>query len=368
MFRLGWVISSLWLGSADPTCSEGANDQPATLGQDNILLQLRKDSKVSKGSTGGTGTGDAAIQAPETIIPVAANWVESVVPALGGYLASEMINPNTAIASVGHIKKYNMDGTADDNFTPITVDGGVGLAISSDGLKLYVAAMGSAKEYDLTSSGGTLVRSFDVSQHTSTTNGICLSSDDSLLYMTEPGWAINQGTFQIEQLSTSAFLFAIDLSTGTVESLLPHMVEGHSPNGCVVSPDDNNVVYMANLWHGVTAWDKNNGNVDVAWGGNIQTDTRTEGANQWGDGIVQYGGRFYISAFRVSIAQMALFGKIYSCDPKGTDCNVLTETVAADIQLDLREADHPYLLLPQMGFVSGMVQRFELPVASSSGS
>jgi len=46
MFRL-YVVSSFWVGSADPTCSEGAIDQPAKLGQENILLQ-RKDHKVLK--------------------------------------------------------------------------------------------------------------------------------------------------------------------------------------------------------------------------------------------------------------------------------------------------------------------------------
>jgi len=45
MFRCGWVVSSLWLGVADPTCSKNTNHQAATLGQENQLLQVTKVHK-----------------------------------------------------------------------------------------------------------------------------------------------------------------------------------------------------------------------------------------------------------------------------------------------------------------------------------
>jgi len=45
MFRSVLVVSSLWLVSADPTCSKHTNQQGTTLGQENQLLQIQKVHK-----------------------------------------------------------------------------------------------------------------------------------------------------------------------------------------------------------------------------------------------------------------------------------------------------------------------------------
>jgi len=351
---MGFVVGTVQR-FALPTCSSDSSGISGSSGG---------SSGSSNSESGGVSDSSNSGSSLQTVITTAGANVESVVPALGGYLASEM---NTT--APGQIRKYNMDGTLDESFTPISAMGNIGLAISSDEAKLFVAVMNGVSEFDLTASGGTLVRTIDVSAHTSMVNGLCLSSDGSILYATETGWTFNQTTFQIYQKETSARLMAITLADGTVESLLPDMTPDHSPNGCVVHPDNSNLVYMANMWHGVTAWDRVNGNVEVSWGANIVTNTRMQMANRWGDGIVYHCGMIYVSSFGFDLSVMASAGNIWSCDPTGqADCDVLTPSVGADIQLDTRGSGQPYVLLPQMGFVVGTVQRFALPTCSSGSS
>merc|ERR1712127_620655 len=66
-----------------------------------------------------------------------------------------------------------------------------------------------------------------------------------------------------------------------------------------------------------------------------------------------------------SMTARAMAGNIYACDPAGTVCDMLTESIAADMQLDLRDAEHPYLLLPQIGMPTSQVRRFEVPMVTS---
>ena len=298
---------------------------------------------------------------------------ESVVPGAGGYFVSAMPVPSPpAPAPVpGTVAKYNMDGTRDQTFTPISGFGGTnaGLAISSNDVKLYVTSGGSVVEYDLSASGATVSQTFDLSAHTASTNGLCLSHDDAFLYVTEPGMALNPMGGVAPTPAPSALL-VITVATGAVESLFTGSAD-HSPNGCFVSPDDPNLVHMINFQHGVTAWNKNSGVAAVTWGSDLQAIQQTEGDVRAGDGLVHYNGMWYVSLWKIQMdmstgAPVASgVGTIYSCATSSTTCSVFVADLAgADLQLDLRDASRPILISPDLLAMS--VVGIELPLPSTT--
>lgn len=273
---------------------------------------------------------------------------ESAVPGRGGYFVSHMPMTAPAPPAPGRFAKYNMDGTADDTFASITMSArNAGLAISLDDEHLYVTNGGSVIEYALTDTGATESRTFDLSDHTSSTNGLCLSHDGAFLYVAEPGMNLNPmagGVMSMEGVNSA--LIVITLETGAVEALFTNSADD-SPNGCFVSPDDPNLVYTINFQHGVRAWNKNSGNQAVTWGSDLQAIQQTAGAVRCGDGIVHHDGMWYVSLWAIQAGQPA--GTIYSCSSTGTTC---TEFIAnlpgADLQLDLRDANCPILIAPSL--------------------
>jgi len=265
-----------------------------------------------------------------------------------------------------------MDGTRDQTFTPISAFGGTnaGLAISSND-KLYVTSGGSVIEYDLSASGATVSQTFDLSAHTASTNGLCLSHDDALLYVTEPGMMLNPMGGVAPTPAPSALL-VITVATGAVESLFTGS-DDHSPNGCFVSPDDPNLVYMINFQHGVTAWNKNSGVAEVTWGSDLQAIQQMEGDVRAGDGLVHYDGMWYVSLWKIQLdmstgAPVASgVGTIYSCATSSTTCSVFVADLAgADLQLDLRDASRPILISPDL--LAMTVAGIELPLPSTTAT
>lgn len=300
------------------------------------------------------------------LIPDASPRPESVVPGRGGYFVSHMPTPSPpAPAPVpGSVAKYNMDGTRDENFASITMSArNAGLAISSDDASLYVTSGGSVIEYALTDSGASESRTFDLSAHTTSTNGLCLSHDGALLYVTEPGMALNPmagGVMNTPDVNSA--LLVITLETGAVEALFTNSADD-SPNGCFVSPDDPNLVYTINFEHGVRAWNKNSGSQAVTWGSDLQSIQQTQGDVRCGDGIVHYDGMWYVSLWKVQMGAPA--GAIYSCSSSGTTCTVfVADLPGADLQLDLRDANRPILIAPSLP--ANRVMGIELPLSGDA--
>lgn len=274
--------------------------------------------------------------------------------------------PQQMPAAAGSVNKYNMDGTLDDNFAAIGVADGsrnAGLAINSDASKLYVTSGSSVMEYSLTDAGATVSQTFDLSAHMQRTNGLCLSHDDALLYVTEPGMEMAMGSWDlINSEGVPSALVVITVATGEVAALFSDSPD-HSPNGCVVLADDPNVVYMINFAHGVNAWNRNSGAQSVSWGSDLQAIQTTEGDVRAGDGLAYYNGVFYASLWRMTGMPPTAICTIYSCSAMGTTCTQFSEVHGADLQVDLRDADRPILISPSLR--EGKAYGIELPLPSS---
>lgn len=249
----------------------------------------------------------------------------------GGYLVGRFNIPsmNGAPGIPGGVFKFDSNGdqVADAAFAHIQ-DGKStkGLEITSDQTMVYAARESYVEAFSLNSTGLYSVKSWPLPQGNSP-NGICLSDDDNVLYVTDAGYSMN--TTGIYPGPTRGGVWAID-SDDNLLQIMDNSAKSYSPNGCVVVQD---VVYFASFTHGVHSYDVDTDawTVTVAWSDQIKDIQEMEGLA--GDGISVLYDKFYVSTWKQNTSTTSI-GRIYECSVgSGDTCASLAEIPAADIDL-----------------------------------
>jgi hypothetical protein len=267
------------------------------------------------------------------IVPTVANSRrESAVQASDGYFVSSM--------GEGTITKYKFDGTQDAAWGPISsLNSPRGLAITQDKKRLFVADDDGVAVYDVDPAPA--LKNRVVASQAARKNGLCLSADDTKLFVTDSGWKLwpygaegtNKGV--LLQIDVGA-----DGSLGAVTTVFTGRAD-QSPNGCTVV---GNTVWMANQKDSVTSYNMATGVISgsASFAANILTYQTSNQAV--GDGMVAYEGALFVSTWHLG------GGVIHKCNlTTGAACVEVAQQSAADMQVRSVPKIGAMYILPALG-------------------
>jgi poly(3-hydroxybutyrate) depolymerase len=290
------------------------------------------------------------------VVPVSQQGPESAVMlADGNYLVSSINN------GVGGIYKYTNGAEVTTFASGLSANTmTAGLALTGNKTTLFAAHRTGkmVTQYTVGDSGLTKVRDFNAGFEP---NGLCLSEDDSKLYVAAHGWHLNtaamsQGNDPVMKDPTGdgGGFAVITLATGDVQTIFTNnsMV---SPNGCVVQGD---YVYMITFQGGVASYKISDGTIVnmTSWSNNF-INLQTGSPKLAGDGIAYANGKFYISLWSMMMVSgqgvaPATGSSIIECDPSGMAfCKPFSEMAAADIEIFDNKIVAPQILASKVSSI-----------------
>jgi cell division septation protein DedD len=280
----------------------------------------------------------------------------AVMLADGSYLVSSIND------GVGGIYKYTNGAevtTFNSSLSANTMT--AGLALTAAKTTLFAAHRTGMKvtQYTVGDSGLTMVKDFNPGFEP---NGLCLSEDESKLYVAAHGWFINtqammQGNEPVMKNpgGDGGGFAVITLATGDVQTVFTNDPDNRAPNGCVVQGD---YVYMITFQGGVASYKISDGTIVnmTSWSNNF-INLQTGSPKLAGDGIAYANGKFYISLWSMMMVPgqgvaPATGSSIIECDPSGMAfCKPFSEMAAADIEIFDNKIVAPQILASKVSSI-----------------
>jgi hypothetical protein len=235
-----------------------------------------------------------------------------------------------------------------------------GLALTAAKTTLFAAHRTGkmVTQYTVSDSGLTKVKDFNPGFEP---NGLCLSEDESKLYVAAHGWFLNsaammQGNDPVmkDPQGDGGGFAVITLATDGVQTIFTNDPDNRAPNGCVVQGD---YVYMITFQGGVASYKISDGTIvnTVPWSESLKT-LQTGTPKLAGDGITYANGKFYVSLWSMKLAAggagAATGSAIFECDPSGTTCTSFSEMAAADIETFDNKIVAPQILARKVSTIS----------------
>ncbi|CAB9521118.1 expressed unknown protein [Seminavis robusta] len=272
---------------------------------------------------------------------------ESAVATSSAYYVGQMNRDGAAIL------KYDLEGNRDMSFTAPNFTNIRGLAMNGAGDTIWAAHDGAVAELefvDQAQSSLRLKQLYNTSDYIAAPNGLCLSDDESTMFVTDP---------------LANALLQIDFGDNNPTMTLVFRRQGLSPNGCVVQ---GNTVWMVHRTvAGITKYDISKSEVGNTEPFSLDTivalTSTAQGPPSFGDGIVFWNGKLYVSVWEFSAAP-PWNGTVFECDSTSTCEPFSVGSVAADMQLDLKTPDQPALILPNL--FGQQVATLSLPPAAAT--